>query len=287
MLTLGGAMLVVVWSVGPTALPGLHLPWHRLWAVTTSGKATVPRPGFAVIAHRGNSVSAPEDTLAAIREAFDLGVPIVEVDVYLSRDGVPVVFHDETVERTTNGTGVVWEKTLAELKALDAGAWKGPRYAGERIPTLAEALEAARGRGRLLLDLKMEGMGRAIAEVLRRLGMPPESVLAGTWSPSQANDVAAHLKGAAILAAGDAPTTWDGGYFARERARGIAVLEIGANWSREFVAAANAHGLAVYAYTINDEPTMRELIEMGVDGIETDDPALLLGLLERLGGRRR
>jgi glycerophosphoryl diester phosphodiesterase len=277
-LAAGGALVAGAWLLAWPPISASRAPR----VTPAAGAVTAPRPAFAVIAHRGNSIAAPENTLAAIREALDLGVPIVEVDVYLSRDGVPVVFHDESVDRTTDGSGLVWEKTLAELKVLDAGSWKSARYAGERIPTLAEALGTARGRGRLLLDLKMDGMGRAIAGVLDRLGLGPDSVLVGTWSEAQAADAAAHLPGAVILAAGDAPAAWDAGYFERERARGIRGLELEGGWSRELIAAAQAHGLTVYAYTINDQATMRRLIEMGVDGIETDDPAMLLGVLEEL-----
>ncbi len=92
-------------------------------------------------AHRGDSASAPENTLAAFRRAVELGVPSVELDVHPARDGTLVVIHDDTVDRTTDGTGAVSDKTLDELRCLDAGSWFGSQFAGERIPTLAEVLE--------------------------------------------------------------------------------------------------------------------------------------------------
>ncbi|MBZ0251997.1 MAG: hypothetical protein K8I02_01540, partial [Candidatus Methylomirabilis sp.] len=90
------------------------------------------------IAHRGASGECPENTLAAFGRALEIGVDMVEFDVHLSRDGVPVVIHDDDVRRTTDGRGLVKDLTLAELRRLDAGGWKDARFAGERIPTLEE-----------------------------------------------------------------------------------------------------------------------------------------------------
>lgn len=107
-----------------------------------------------LVGHRGALEVAPENTLASFQRALDDGVDVVEMDIRLSVDGHVVVMHDGTVDRTTNGTGVVSEMSLAELKHLDAGAWFDARYVGERIPTLAEVLAWARGKVGLLLELK-------------------------------------------------------------------------------------------------------------------------------------
>ena len=93
------------------------------------------------------------DTLATFDNTFDKGGDWIQVDVWISSDGVPVCHHDETVDRTTDGTGIIWQKTLAELKTLDAGSWFDPLFAGEEIPTLAEALTLAEGRGKVLIDI--------------------------------------------------------------------------------------------------------------------------------------
>ena len=108
-----------------------------------------------MVAHRGASAEAPENTLAAFRLALQQGAPAVECDVHLSADGCPVVIHDETVDRTTNGKGAVVGLTRAALRGLDAGSWRGPRFAGEPIPTLEEALELCAGRARLFIEIKM------------------------------------------------------------------------------------------------------------------------------------
>lgn len=110
------------------------------------------------VAHRGYSSLAPENTIAAFKLAMEQDqVSWIELDVQLSRDGVPVVIHDFRLERTTNGIGNVRDHTLAELKKLDAGSWKAKKYEGERIPTLAEVLELTKGKVKLNIELKTVG----------------------------------------------------------------------------------------------------------------------------------
>ncbi len=134
-----------------------------------------------VIAHRGDSAHRPENTLAAFAGALEAGAPVVELDVQLTADGELVVLHDAAVDRTTNGTGDVRRLTLAELRALSAGypARFGASWAGERIPTLAEALALLKDRARVLVEIKGEsvtdevesGVEARTAELVRRLGM--------------------------------------------------------------------------------------------------------------------
>ena len=100
-----------------------------------------------VCAHRGHSAGAPENTLAALAAARELGATSAEIDTVLTADGEIVLLHDLTLDRTTDGAGLAARRSLAEIRALDAGAWFGPAFAGERVPTLAEALDAARVLG--------------------------------------------------------------------------------------------------------------------------------------------
>lgn len=104
-----------------------------------------------LIAHRGASAYAPENTLAAMREAKNRGARWVEIDVKLTRDGHPVIIHDHRVDRTTNGTGLVAGMTLQEIRALDAGSWFDPAFAGEKVPTFEELIETV-----LALDLGLQ-----------------------------------------------------------------------------------------------------------------------------------
>ena len=131
---------------------------------------------FILIAHRGFSSAAPENTLAAFDLALESGFGHIELDAQLTADGVPVVIHDPNVDRTTDGSGVVAEAALADLVKLDAGSWfpnafeRG--YVGQRIPTLDEVLNRYKGRAHLYLELKSEhpDLPATVADLLKRRG---------------------------------------------------------------------------------------------------------------------
>jgi glycerophosphoryl diester phosphodiesterase len=113
-----------------------------------------------IIAHRGDSAHRPENTLASFASALEVGADLVELDVHLTRDGHPVVMHDPTVDRTTDGHGRVVDHTLAEMRRLSAGysSLFASEYAGERVPTLAEVLNFLRGRCRVMIEIKPEAV---------------------------------------------------------------------------------------------------------------------------------
>ncbi|MBF2712736.1 agrocinopine phosphodiesterase (plasmid) [Agrobacterium vitis] len=112
-----------------------------------------------ICGHRGHLVASPENTFASFRMAKKLGATICETDLVLSADGELILFHDATVDRTSNGKGLVSKMTLAELKALDVGSWFSPEFEGVRVPTLREAIVFARENGMLLqLELKVQGL---------------------------------------------------------------------------------------------------------------------------------
>src|SRR3981189_711248 len=104
--------------------------------------------------HRGNADECPENTLASFRSAIELGVDVIECDVHLSDDSELAVIHDHLLDRTTDGSGFVRDHTMAELKRFDAGSWKDPRFAGERIPSLDEVLALAKGKGGIAIEIK-------------------------------------------------------------------------------------------------------------------------------------
>jgi|GEM_PF-2337151 len=156
--------------------------------------------GMEIIAHRGAMTHAPENTLASQRLAYELGVDIVEIDVRLSKDGVPVIIHDHTLERTTSGTGLVTALTLQQLKQLDAGAWFGPQFAGERIPTLAEMLEVAKQYNRkVILDIKGDLMAPAVVAVIQQSGIPLEQITILTWWEAMTAGYTSRLPGVKIM----------------------------------------------------------------------------------------
>ncbi len=133
-----------------------------------------------IIGHRGFSARAPENTLASVEAALRAGADAVEWDVHVAADGTPVVIHDATLGRTTNGVGPVRRRTLAQLQGLDAGSWFDPSFAGERIPSLAQALDRVKGRvGRVYTEVKgyreLEDLDR-MARITRDADMAYDTV---------------------------------------------------------------------------------------------------------------
>lgn len=134
---------------------------------TTGSLMIEPKDKVAVIAHRGASAYAPENTLASFERAVELNADWFELDCLLAKDGTVMVSHDNDVDRCTDGTGNITGKTLAELKALDAGSWYDPKFAGERLPTLAEALALAKGRIGVYVEIKSVADDGPVMEQLR------------------------------------------------------------------------------------------------------------------------
>jgi glycerophosphoryl diester phosphodiesterase len=129
--------------------------------------------------HRGNADECPENTLASFRSAIELGVDVIELDVHRTEDGALAVIHDHLLDRTTNGSGFVRDHSMAELKRFDAGSWKDPRFAGERIPSLDEVLAMAKGRVGVAIEIKnlplpYPGIEDAIVQTVKEAGMVGE-----------------------------------------------------------------------------------------------------------------
>ena len=139
-------------------------------------QTTRPNTAIGTIAHRGASAFAPENTLAAIEKAIGMSFDYVELEIGVSRDGVPVVVHDKTVDRTTDGSGAVHTLDWDELRQLDAGSWFDPRFRGERIPSLEEALAVMQGRICAYWDTKAYAT-REIIDLFRRYGFDRDCLL--------------------------------------------------------------------------------------------------------------
>jgi len=245
----------------------------------TPGKSPDPLPKASkrvkIIAHRGNSCCSPENTLVSIDEAFKNGADLVEVDIRLSSDGVAVLMHDEKVDRTTNGKGLVSDMTVVQLKQLDAGSWWGPQFKGEAVPTLAEALLMAKRRGRLLLDIKTSEMAEPIAKALKDSGVTVNAIW--PWrGASKSNARALKEKIPQIQILWGEPESWDSESLKKLKELGVVGLELNyESLKEEFIESAKTHGLFVLTYTILDPQTMLEAIQMGVYGMETDFPGIL------------
>lgn len=149
-------------------------------ASLTQPPAGIVLPARGLCAHRGDMSTHPENTLAAFHKAILHGAQMIEFDVQLSRDKIPVIMHDATVNRTTDGRGRISDLTLAEIRALDAGSWMGAEFAGERVPTLTEALRIMPANVWLNLHLKSEDadLGRRVAELVVAEGRAYQAFLA-------------------------------------------------------------------------------------------------------------
>jgi glycerophosphoryl diester phosphodiesterase len=258
-------------------------------AALAGGQPVLPRAPLppvkhrvAVIAHRGAAGLAPENTLAAYRQAIALGVDYIEIDVRMTRDRQFVALHDATVDRTTNGTGAIADLRLAEARRLDAGAKFGPRYRGERIPTLEEVLELCQGRVGIYLDHKAGPVWR-LARTLRQHDMYRQVlVYAGLDQLRKWKRAAPVIP--VMPSPGESCRTPDALHqfllgFPAE------VLDGGVEqWSADLVRAAHAGGAAVYVDCLgiaDTEAGRRAALAMGVDGIQTDHPDQLLAELKQ------
>ncbi|MBX6395540.1 MAG: glycerophosphodiester phosphodiesterase [Alicyclobacillaceae bacterium] len=231
-----------------------------------------------VWAHRGASAEAPENTLAAFRRAVSLGVPGIELDVQLSRDGVPVVLHDPTLDRTTDGRGWVGDWTWEELRRLDAGRWFGPAFAGERIPSLAEVLSILPPEVWLNIELKTApeaypGLEERILECVHGAGRC--RVLYSSFDHSSLERLQRLDPGASVglLYDGYLLAPWN---YARQAGLRVQSIHV-RHWfvNRALVRGAHRRGLKVFAYTVNDPGRAAQLFRLGVDGIFSDHPRVV------------
>ncbi len=237
-----------------------------------------------VVAHRGASGHAPENTLAAFRRAVELGAAFIETDLQISRDAHIVIIHDDRLDRTTTGRGPVREHTLAELRELDAGSWYDPRFAGERIPTLEEVLEFSRQSDVVFyLEIKPGapwGVEQAVVGGLRSAGETTRAVVLSFDAATLAT--VRRLE----------PTLMTGYLYDRRQPDAVQrALELGARQlaprgdlvTPELVAEARRSDLQVVTWTINRPEHMRALAAAGVDGIMTDYPDRLIAVLRESG----
>jgi glycerophosphoryl diester phosphodiesterase len=244
-------------AVGP-----LVPPWPRVWA------------------HRGGGRLAPENTLAGIAQAVAVGCRGIEFDVMLSADGTPVLIHDETVDRTTNGSGRVTDLTAAQLARLDAGGWFGPMWAGERIPTLEQALTAGLAAG-LFMNVEIKpavgqeaATGTVAAEVVsRRMAGREGQVVLSSFSETALRAARAAAPSLARgLLVGRIPADW----LARCRALGCVALHADVrHLNAATVAVVKARGLRLAAYTENSAAHAAKCLAWGLDAIITDRPDLI------------
>lgn len=240
-----------------------------------------------IIGHRGACGYAPENTLESIKTAADMGVKWVEIDVMLTKDMVPVIFHDDTLERTTNGAGNMADTLYKDLVDLDAGSWFSDGFATSKIPTLEEAIDVIL-KYDLGLNLEIKPTaGREVAtaeaalDILSRIWDDPDKLLISSFqhvSLETAKDMAPEWNRGMLI---DEPMkNW------QELAEYLDVATINIDGrdqslTREAVEAYIEIGRGVLAYTINDPMRARTLFSWGVDGVFTDVPDMIEGVVTR------
>jgi glycerophosphoryl diester phosphodiesterase len=235
-----------------------------------------------VIAHRGASGNAPENTLAAFRKAIALGASFIETDLQLSRDARFVAIHDATVSRTTNGQGAVHDMTLADLRKLDAGSWFGSEFAGERIPTLEEILEFSKKNDVVFyLEIKPGGSWggeHALIGSLRESGEIPRTVVI-SFDPSivlSLRKIEPTLM-TGLLYDGQIENPLD-----KAVAIGARQLVVrGDLVTAALISEARKKDLQVVCWTVNHPAHMRLLAAAGVDGIMSDYPDRLVAAVRK------
>lgn len=234
--------------------------------------------GFVTIAHRGFSHIAPENTLIALKKAIEIGADFAELDVCQTKEGEIVLMHDETLDRTTNGTGEIWNFTLKELKQLDAGSWFGPQFKGEPIPTLLEVIQFVRGKMKLNIEIKVSReepeIAQKVVSIVRSEDFVKECI------------VTSFDRGTVEEVKKIAPEITAGFIFEEEYPSDV----FQGNWdalscdyilvNKEFVLRARENSKKIYVWTVNNKKEMRRLINLKVDGIITNRPDLLKRILK-------
>ena len=241
-----------------------------------------------VVAHRGNSAVAPQNTLAAFEAAWRAGAHSIEIDIQPTADGEVVVIHDDTVDATTDGSGVVTEMTLDAVRALDAGSWFASAYAGQRVPTFAEVLELMVRRPGIDLLLELKGaftveQVRPVTDAIRAAGLADRVIGQSFWPESVRALASAdpHLRRGLLIF----QVPEDGGVDEVVRVAGeLGVMTVNPYGPLlvehpDLVARLHAAGLQVQVWTLNEPEHWATAVALGVDAVITDRPDRLAGWL--------
>lgn len=245
-----------------------------------------------VIGHRGNSGNAPANTMEAIRQAIDIGVDMIEIDIRLTKDRVPVLIHNDTVDETTDGKGLVSEMSFDQIRKLDAGSWKDIKYKGEKIPSLMEVLDYSKGKIYLSIDLKDESAIPEMIKAIQSADMVDNVVICGCVE-SQAKAIWQIDENLSVLlntdpdldrlAKMDDKSEFIKEYIRRACKERFPVLNVNYKFvTDELIYKAHLRGLSVWTWTVDKEEDITRLIEMGVDGMYSNYPERVMKALERL-----
>jgi glycerophosphoryl diester phosphodiesterase len=244
-----------------------------------------------IIAHRGGAKLAPENTLSSFKNAIAIGVDMIEIDVHLSKDSEIIVIHDNTLDRTTNGTGEIKDLTLDEIKKYDAGSWFSENFENERVPTLAETLQTINGQCKLLIEIKdgderYPGLEKKIVETVKEHNAEPWVVVQSFNKNSilRIKEMYPDLITYYLLGKGfndfyaEVSDQISKGKRFEKKFDGVApnykVLD------KNKVDLLHKVGFGIFTYTVNKKEDMQKVIEFGVDGIITDSPDIVKNILK-------
>jgi glycerophosphoryl diester phosphodiesterase len=270
--------------MGPMPSRSRAVMYSSLSALSALLLFTVPMSAVEIIAHRGASYDAPENTLAALKLGMEQKADANELDVYLSKDGQVVLMHDATTKRTAGLDKPVVEQTLEELRTLDAGAWKGEQWRGEKIATLGEALATVPAGKRLFIEIKCgPEILPELERVLQASGKAPEQLVIISFGYDTVTQARQRFPKIPVFwlvspkkgSKGKSPTVEE--MIEQTRAAGLEGLNLNYQFPFDsaFVGKVKAAGLKLYAWTVDDAEAARKLVEFGVDGITTNRPAWL------------
>lgn len=265
-------------------------------ALPNSPKPTLQaeRPERCIcIAHRGFSAVYPENTMLAVMKGIEAGAEGIEFDVYNSSDRIPVLMHDKTVQRTTDGQGEVAKLTLEQLRKLDAGAWKNKKFAGEPVPTLADVLGKMKATtAKAMIEIKPDGIAREIVAAVRAADMV-DQVVAISFSGRACADVhALEPRLPVALVVGGKPkgtmTEQADSLCGKAKKCGATILDLNYKMlSAEFVAELRKRGFRVWCWTVDSPVAMAALARWGVEAITTNRPDLMIQWRRDLANSRK
>ena len=223
-----------------------------------------------IMGHRGAAALEPENTLLSIKKAMEIGVDAVEIDVHLSRDKEIVVIHDLTLDRTTDGTGLVSNYTLSELKKYDAGK-------GEAIPTLQEVMELTDKKVKLVIELKQKGTERIVVEQIKKNGFEDNVYVISFWHRLVKNikETDKNIKTGVLLVGCPVNTS------IADQISADALFMKYTFVDTEIVELSHKNGLKVFIWNIDDPFLIKPFADIGVDGIGSNNPGILVDYFRR------
>ena len=253
-----------------------------------------------IIAHRGASYDAPENTLASVQLGWERNADAVEVDVYLSKDGKIVVIHDESTKRTTGHDGLVHKMTWAQLRQLDAGSWKNKKFEGEPIPLLSQLLETIPNGKHLVIEIKCgPEIIQPLAALLKKKKTPLSKTAIISFSYSVVVAAKKQFPKRAVYYLASVKQNKTNGRWEpsvetlvkKARDAGLDGLSLGFKraaddsalfgYLRRMRKATASHKLGFYVWTVNDRRMAKMFTDVGVDGITTDRPAFLRSIKDK------